>query len=289
MTSKRQALAAGTEELLEEAEYVRRSLDELEAEHAAGELDGADYDALHARYEARAVALEQALQAVPPAAEATARRDVGSPRATGTPADSPPENAPPQRRRTRASHWLATRRRRLVIGWSAALCFAVAGCLLGLSLGGVAPFAATQPTTLSVAAQIRIELGEAGVLASDGEVAQAVAVYDKVLELDANQPEALADGGWLVRLAGVSSHNRQVIAGGDAEIATAVKVAPAYALARAYDGVALFDDDHSVGAAVAEFQAMLADKPTHELVTSVAPTAVKAFHAAHRAVPAAFT
>ncbi len=68
-----------------------------------------------------------------------------------------------------------------------------------------------------------------------------------------------------------------------------MKVAPGYALARGYDGVALFDDAHSAPAAVAQFRAMLADKPTAELVSSVSSVAVKAFRAAHDPVPAVFS
>ena len=176
----------------------------------------------------------------------------------------------------------------MAVGYSAAACFAVAATLVGLSLGGVAPFASAPPTTLSVAEQIRIELAEASVLASNKNLVQAIAVYDRVLELDPEQPEALANSGWLARLAGLSSKNQQVIVGGDAEIASAVQVAPAYALARAYDGVALYEDDHSAAQAVGQFRAMLADKPSSTLVQSVATTAVKAFDADGVAVPAAF-
>lgn len=309
MTMGRRLLPADRAELLEEAEYVRRSLAELEAEHAAGELDGADYETLRARYEARAEAAERALRTsaeVPESARAPEAGDAATavrpsrggrpnraaggrrpapPGASATP--SPPETSP-KRRAGRPGRWLASPRRRLVVGWSAAGCFALAGCLLGLALAGVAPFARQPPSTLTLAAEIRIELGEASVLASNNDVAQAVAVYDRVLELDPDQPEALADGGWLVRLSGISQKNRQVVEGGDAEIATAVNVAPGYALARAYDGVAVFEDDGSATGAVTQFRAMLADKPSSALVASVAKVAKRAYTAAHDPVPTAF-
>jgi tetratricopeptide (TPR) repeat protein len=140
---------------------------------------------------------------------------------------------------------------------------------------------------LSLNDQIRIELGEAGVLASNKELVQAVAVYDRVLELDPEQPEALANGGWLARLAGLSSKSQRVVIGADAEIAAAVKVAPSYALARAYDGVALYQDAHAAPAAVRQFRAMLADKPSTTVVDSVRTTALAAYHSAAMPVPAA--
>jgi hypothetical protein len=161
----------------------------------------------------------------------------------------------------------------------------VAGTLVALALAGVAPF--TQSPPLNAAAQIRIELGEAGALAQKHNVLQAVAVYDKVLELDPAQPEALADSGWLVRLAGLSSKSPELITGGDAEIASAVKAAPGYALARAYDAVALYQDQHSAAAGVRELQAMLADHPSPALLYSVRAPALAAYHADGMAVPTA--
>jgi tetratricopeptide (TPR) repeat protein len=152
-----------------------------------------------------------------------------------------------------------------------------------LALAGVAPFAKSPP--LTDAAQVRIELGEAGALAANHDIAQAVAVYDKVLELDPSQPEALADGGWLVRLAGLSSKSARLVAGGDAEIAAAVKVAPGYALARAYDAIALYADRHLPDAAVHQLRAMLADHPSSTLLSSVRASAVATYRAAGIAVP----
>jgi hypothetical protein len=153
-----------------------------------------------------------------------------------------------------------------------------------LALAGVQPFA-QPPPPLPVATQIRIELGEAGTLAANHEIAQAVAVYDKVLEIDPGQPEALADGGWLVRLAGLSSTSTRLVTAGDTEIAAALKVAPGYALARAYDAVALYQDEHAAAAAVREFQAMLADHPSSTLLISVRTPALAAYHAAGVAPP----
>jgi tetratricopeptide (TPR) repeat protein len=289
--------AGSRDELLDEAEYVRTSLADLDRERAAGELAGSDYEALRVRYEERAEAIERALaEAGSGEGSAPAVHDGGSGSAGTRPSAAEAAGAPSRRaaegagaaRRPGAKGWLSTRRHRIVLGWSAAACFAVAATLVGLSLGGVAPFASSEPATLTVSDQIRIELAEAGVLASNKNLVQAITVYDRVLELDPEQPEALADGGWLARLAGLSSKSRQVIVGADAEIATAVQVAPGYALARAYDGVALFEDDHSAGGAVVQFRALLADKPSPTLVKSVATTAEKAFHGAGVAVPAAF-
>lgn len=258
------------EKLLDEAEHVRKSLEDLDRERGAGDLEGADYEMLRASYEHRAATVNAALR------QASALKDAEDQRSGISPAGRRPGTRP----------FLLARKHRPVLGWSAAGCFAAAGLLAGLALAGVAPFASTKPPALSVASRIRIELAEAGVLASNRDIVQAVAVYDRVLELDPGQPEALANGGWLVRLAGLSSQSSRVVSGGDAEIAAAVRVAPRYALARAYDGVALYEDGHLARAAVTEFRAMLVDRPSSTLLASVRATALAAYHAARAPVPA---
>jgi len=273
-TTERGTTGRGTrDELLEEEGFLRRSLEDLDRERAAGDLDTADYEALRASYEGRSQALEAVLEELDAAG------------ATEVPTTPRPETAGDTKRSRGARSWLSSRRHRLLVGWSAAVCFALAGTLVGLALAGVEPFAQSPP--LSLATQIRIELGEAGTLAANHEIVQAVAVYDKVLELDPEQPEALANGGWLLRLAGLSSTSARLVTAGDAEIATAVKVAPAYALARAYDAVAIYQDEHSAAEAVSEFQAMLADQPSATLVTSVRAPASAAYTAAGMVPPPA--
>ncbi len=271
MRTRSAVLARRREELEDEAVHVRQSLDDLDGELAAGELDGTDYASLRARYEERAAVIGIALEKVA-AALGDGRGDEAPPAVKGP---------------ARARRFLARRRHRLVLGWSAVACFAVAGALVALALAGVAPFAGSRPSTLARSTEIRVELAEAGVLASNKDLLQAVAVYDRVLELAPEQPQALADAGWLVRLAGLASHNRRVVAGGDAEILAAVKAAPGYALARAYDGVALYQDDHSARSAVAEFRSMLADRASPALLASVRPVAVEAYRAAGDPVPVA--
>jgi hypothetical protein len=261
------------DELMEEGGFLRRSLEDLDRERAAGDLDTADYEALRVSYEGRWRAIEAILQ------------DLDASGVTDQPEAAQPETAGDAKRAPGARSWLSSRRHRLLLGWSAAVCFALAGTLVGLALADVEPFAQSPP--LSLATQIRIELGEAGTLAANHEIVQAVSVYDKVLELDPQQPEALANGGWLVRLAGLSSRSSRLVTAGDAEIATAVKVAPGYALARAYDAIALYQDEHSAGAAVSEFKAMLADQPSATLSASVRTVASAAYSAAGVALPPA--
>lgn len=256
----------GRAELVDEAAFLRLSLEDLDRELEAGELERADYEELRARYEDRARAVSDALEQ----------------QEEGPGAPLRPRRLPPRRRLR-----LATRRHRLALGWGATACFAVAGTLLGLAVAGVAPFTQASPA-LSAQSRIDIELAEAGVLASHGHVSLAITTYEKVLAIDPEQPEALTDGGWLVRLAGLASSRPTLVDEGDREIAAAAALDPGYALAHGYDGVALIEDQRDPRAAVAMFQVMLADHPSTALVASVRPEAAKAFAALHKPLPPAF-
>lgn len=262
--------------LLDRRQFLRRSLEDLDQELETGEIEPEEHAPLARRDRALLEETEQLLAAIdaapPPGSGAEGR---GDGRAVGREAPPAPADA------VRAF----SRRHRKAIGVSAGACFAAALASVGLALGGVPPFTSTTSTTLPIATRIGTELAEAAALAENHNVVEAVAVYDDVLALDPRQPEALSEGGWLVRLAGISSHRQSLVSGGDREIADAVRIAPGLAVPRAYYGVALFEDRHDPSAAVAQFEAMLQDHPTSVLLRSVGAVAVKAFRAAGLPVP----
>jgi hypothetical protein len=253
-------------DLEEELSYLRRSIEDLKAEHSAGDVSDRDYERLLARYETQAMETEHSLGAQAPASVEP-----------GTPSGRSGSGG------NRIRTVLSTRRARLVTGWAAFSCFVAAAVLLGMVFAGVGPFASTPP--LSVQARVQIMLAEASVLGSRGEITQALATYDRVLELRPTQPVALAEGGWLARLSGLSQHDGALVRNGDAEIEAAVRADPGYALARAYDGVMLYRDRGQSHLGVSEFQAMLEDHPSAALLWSVRSDAVAAFHAADVATP----
>ena len=125
-------------------------------------------------------------------------------------------------------------------------------------------------------------------MGSEGQVAEAVRLYNQVLAVDPEQPEALTYGGWLVRLAGLSAKNRLVIARGDASVARAVKVAPGYPDAHALFGVILYEDFVSPKAASVQFRDALRAGAPQSLVVSVAPIAAKAFAAVKEPLPPSY-
>jgi hypothetical protein len=245
--------------LADEASLLRRSLEDLDREHAAGDVGDADYERLRSKYARRAGEVASLL-AVQPARSAPSAR----------PGDSTPSR--------RSSRRLATPRSRTLLGWAAFMCFVAAAGLLSADLAGVGPFASTPP--LSPAARVQIMLAEASILGGRGNLAQAVATYDEVLALDPRQPVALANGGWLSRLAGLRDHDVRTVRNGDAEIEAAARLDPGYALARAYAGVVELVDRHDAAAAAAEFRAMAADRPSKTLLRQMRPYEQKAFQRA---------
>jgi tetratricopeptide (TPR) repeat protein len=266
---------SGTEALSDEGEFLRHSIEDLEDERACGEVDDSDYLLLCSRYEKRLIEVETAL--VQSAIEVA-------------PGMSPDDHVASPHKALRARgirRRLGNSRVRLLIAVAAAGCFVVAATLLAVSFAGVRlpGESATGSVSLSSAQQEQETLDRAAVLGSEGQAAEAVQLYDEVLQTDPNQPDALAYGGWLVRLAGLSSKNRLVVAKGDASVARAVKVAPRYPDAHALLGVIYYEDFARPDAAVAQFRAALAVGASESLLEGVAPVAQEAYAAARQALP----
>lgn len=246
---------------VEELSYVESSLRDLEAERAAGDVSERDYARLRRRYDER--------------------RRVLLLKGASAPAES--ASTAPRPRAGRLAKRLASRRARLVTGWSALACFLAAATLVILDIVAAGPFAS--PSPLPVGARVRIMLAEAADLGSNGEVTEALATYDRVLALRPRQPEALTEGGWLARLAGIAEHEPALVRNGDAEVEAAVAAAPRSAVARAYDAVLLLEDRHEPRQAVIEFRAMLADHPSEALLRRVRTVAKVAYADSHLALP----
>jgi len=262
-----------------EREFLEQSIDDLERERQLGEVDPKDFAILQARYGAR-------LQAV--AAEIA---DLTSSGRTEPSLSSATEKAAESGRSvSQSSRWrrrLGSRRVRLILGITATCCFVAAATLLAASLAGVRlpGESATGSVSLSTAQQEQETLDRAAILGSEGQVAEAVQLYNEVLQKDPDQPDALAYGGWLVRLAGLAARNRVVLARGDASVARAVKVAPRFPDGHALYGVVLYLDYGSAMAAVTQFSDALGTGASEQLLSSVARVAAMAFAAAKEPLP----
>ena len=274
------------EGLFEERAFIQRSMEDLEDERAHGEVDDEDFQLLNARYARRLTEFEAALSNLK-ATRAGSRDTAGDvPDSQVSTASEPlgavPEEARSNPQRPRLRRRLGNRRVRRVLVIGAAVCFVAAATLLAASLAGVRlpGESATGSVTLSSAQQEQQNLDRAAILGSEGQIAQAVQLYNQVLRVDPNQPNALTYDGWLVRLAGLSSKNQVVLARGDASVARAVRVAPGYPDAHALMGVILYEDLARPSAAVAQFRAAVTAGASKNLLASVAAVAARAFAAA---------
>jgi len=105
-----------------------------------------------------------------------------------------------------------------------------------------------------------VDLGPAQLLAdarerlSAGQAVEALRLYDRVLEQDAQHPEALAYRGWLVRLAGESQEGMDLVD-------TAIAADPEYPDAHLFKGMILLEDLDEPAAAAEELRRFLTLAP----------------------------
>jgi tetratricopeptide (TPR) repeat protein len=158
--------------LEDQRDFLLRSLDDLERERAAGDVDDADYETLKDDYTARAARTIRAIEA---------HRD-RSARAGSRPRRS----------------W-----RRLVATVAGVAAFAVlAGVLVAQASGRRE---ADDPLTGEIRQTTRAQLGEALTLAGEQRYDEAIAVYDEVLDEQPGNVEALTYKGWVQFLSGDSA------------------------------------------------------------------------------------
>jgi len=152
--------------LLEERDFLLGSLDDLEAEYAAGDLDDADYESLKADYTTRAARVLRAIEA----------------------GEQPAPIKAPTAKRT---------------GWMWLAGIAVVATLAGIL---VAQFSGSRTLNDTITGDIRVTtrelLLEAQQLLGEGDLDAAIDVYDDVLELSPSNTEALAYKAWFLRLQG---------------------------------------------------------------------------------------
>jgi tetratricopeptide (TPR) repeat protein len=152
--------------LEEQREFLLRSLEDLEQERAAGDVDEADYLALKDDYTARAAAILRAI-------------DVAhAPASAGTPRP-----------------W-----RRTVAVAAAVLAFAVgAGVLVAQSAGRRDP---NDTATGAVDRSVTELLNEAGRRTAEGDLEVALDRYEEVLDREPTNAEAMTYRAWLLTLSG---------------------------------------------------------------------------------------
>ncbi len=223
----------------DERATLLRSLADLEAEYSAGDLDDADYRALKDDYVARTASVI--------------------------------------RRRTEAYDGIAERvgiAKSRVPSWrTPAAIVATIAAALGAGLA-VARFAGervgTQGLTGTVNAAGANRSAEVSKLLKDaqdklaGDPLASLKSYDAVLAIDPQNPEAIAYGGWLLRIVAQSAEGPtrdELLVRAKARLDDAIAVAPNYPDARAFRGVLLLRDLDDPTAANKDFEALDALDP----------------------------
>ena len=245
-----------------EREFLFRSLDDLEAEHEAGNIDDATYERLHSDYTARAAA--------------ALRADAGDP-AASAPA------APP----------ISTRRRVLTIGGIVAF-GVVAAIVLTTALGGRMPGQTGSGNTATVSQAERQETLEQAIretpddpqahlslarfLLAREEYPAAFVEFSSVATLDPTNAEALAYSGWLLYLA-------DRVDDAIVRIDAALAANETYPDAHFFKGMALFRGKSDAAGAIPEFQryiTLVPDSPLSDQVRGLLAEAVAASDSSSR-------
>ncbi len=283
-------------------DFLRRSLDDAEREHQAGDLSDDDYLVLRRRDQQQLADVEAALAALGgpdgPAGTATepdeatdAGAGVGA--ATGGTGPRAPTGAVPGRpglvplvlddddipsspRKRRI--WMA------LVGVAAL----VAGAVL-LVVHVTSPRLPGQTATGGVKTPqtqtVQHDLAAAATLVQNGKLDTALNVYKEILSVTPRQPQALAEWGWLSWEAADSAGNLTLAAQGRSAVADSVKLDPSLFAGRLYLGSILLAQ-HQPTQAVVQYKAFLADHPPKSWVTTAAGYISQAFTEAKQPVPA---
>lgn len=240
--------------LREERDFYLRSIQDLDDELAAGDIDDADYQTLKEAYTARAATLLRALlsdeDGIPDERVtlngSSARSDTGDVESASS-----------------ALSGFSTWRRRVAVG------LVVVVLASGASWAVVASSATRLPgeeiTGKALGSQaIAQQLSKAAQAEEKGDQVSAVKDYQSILNSDSNQPEALTGEGWLL----AETQQPALVRQGLGMLASAEKVAPDYAPAHVYRGITLLSEgDYSN--AVPELKWYLDHNPDPQLAPRV--------------------
>jgi tetratricopeptide (TPR) repeat protein len=260
--NRRDQSRAEQADLAAERDYLLRSLRDLEAEHDAGDVAEEDYAALRDTYTARAAGVLRRLEEPEPEPEPESEVEGSEPEVEGSAADPPGG--------VRA--WLAPRRTLVILAG-----LVVLGVGIGLlAAGGAANRQTGQGVSGSVPLAPAQELQAAQTAMASGDEVTALKLFQAVLRVEPNQPEALAYTGWLLRQAGDAQENTSLVTQGLVAEENAVAADPQYPDAHYFLGVMLLDEAHDPAGAVTQLEAYLALKPPARDVTAVGPILARA-------------
>ncbi|MGH9025680.1 MAG: tetratricopeptide repeat protein [Acidimicrobiia bacterium] len=251
-----------------ELEFLVRSLQDLEAERTAGDIDPASYARLRREYVEREAEVRRALDGDGAAAE---------PERASEPASTPVEEQPRSRRK-----------RLLLIGGIGAFA-AVAAITLTLAVSDRLPGQTASGNSAAVTAddrEARLEdavdersgdplahLALARFRLNTADFAGALEEYDAAAELDPTNPEPATYAGWVLYLASNSAADAdqasELVDASVARLDAAVESDPDYPDARAFRGIVRFRGLGDPAGAIPDLQQFLAANPDHPFAPDV--------------------
>jgi tetratricopeptide (TPR) repeat protein len=216
----------------EDRDFLLRSLLDLERERAAGDLADDDYHDLKTRYEAKLADLTDAPASVQP------------PDTAGAPTET-----------RRVVRVVATVAVIAIIGIGGGLAVAAGS-------GSREPGQNLSGRQITTSAQ---QLARAATLAGEGDVLEALKVYDEVLAENPEDVTALTYKGWLLRNVGTANDEPDLAERGVALIEQATQIDPRYAEAWFFRGIIFLRDEDAPEKAVDALKLALANDPIPEV------------------------
>lgn len=243
----------GVDALTQERNFYLRSLEDLDEEFEAGDIDEADYLLLKEAYIARAAATLRALASVDDGVPGAAVRVNG----LAEPIDT--DGATAVLRLSGFSMW----RRRVGVG--AAVVVIAAGASWAVVASSATRLPGQEITGKVLGSQaVAQQLANAAQAVGKGDQLSAIKDYQSILSSDPNQPEALTGEGWLL----AQTQQPALLRQGLTMLASAENAAPDYAPAHVYRGIALLSEGDYSGA-VPELQWYLNHNPDPQLAPRV--------------------
>ena len=211
-----------------EREFLERSLADLDAERAAGDLADDDFKLLKDRYTARLQSLSRDRSDVDPHRSGTEKASVG---------------------------------RRVGIGALVGALAVGAGLLVAQASGSREPGETITGETPADREAATGPLQRAAELAASGDVLGALEVYDEVLAEDPDDPAALTYKGWLLRNVGAANGEDELAERGVQLLERASQVDPTFSEAWLFLGIVYYRDQDDPTRAVDALRLAIANDP----------------------------
>jgi tetratricopeptide (TPR) repeat protein len=250
--------------LNDERDFLLRSIDDADREHAAGDLSSEDHSLLVERDRHRLLQVETELASLVPEEPGQERTPYS-------------ESMDPRR----SADW-----RRVGI---IAACFMIVAGVVILVDHALSPRlpgqASSGSITLPKAQLIEQQLDQATSLDNGGQIVPALKLYNEVLAEDPDDPQALAASGWIDWNYGTEGHSPTLAVTGRQLEEKAIRVAPSFYAGHLFLGLILYNEDHNATAAVAQFNKFLADHPATAIISAVTSAVQGAYVQAGVPVP----